>query len=205
MPLPIDELRAQYQLIGRTIDSSLKRMGSKSANHEEEHLILQGTYLFGVRSFEYFLEQQLIHLCHPGTVWGPKVVAGKTRSFVRKLGDSNPNRIKAILTMGASYADYLPIDRTQQKASVLFARGRPFSLLQGNHKEIIKRAHTVRNLIAHESEHAMKQFTKVVCSRYPLPPEKRNASGYLLYEAIKGTPMAKQDLAGLFDAAAFLS
>jgi hypothetical protein len=205
MTQPIDGLRVQYALLGRTIDSSLKRLKLKNAQPDEEALVLQGAYLFGVRAFEYFLESQIIYLCNPNSNWGPKEINGLIRRYVRKISEENPSRVKAMLTMGASYTDYLPYERTERKARVLFARGRPFSLLPATHSEIIKRAHVVRNLIAHESEHSMKQFMKVVCSRYSLRPERRNAAGYLFHEAIKGVPMAKQDLSGLMEAAIFLS
>ncbi len=205
MPDPIDNLRAQYGVLGQTIDSALKRIGTKGADANQEGVVIQGAYLFGVRAFEYFIESQMVHLCNPSTNWGPKLVNGKTRRFVRKVSESNPNRVKTVLLMGSSYADYLPYDRTEKRADALFARGRPFSLLEPKHKEVIKRAFTTRNLIAHESDHSLKAFKKVVCSRYPLTPDRRNAAGYLLHEAIKGLPMAKQDLAGLFDAATFLS
>ncbi len=205
MTLPIDRLKTQYILLGQTIDGSLNRLKSKTPNQEQESLVLQGVYLFGVRAFEFFLESQMVYLCHPLALWGPKVVNGRNRRYVSKLKDANQSRVKAILAMGSSYADYLPYDRTEKRARVLFAAGRPFSLIDQNHGEIIKRAHVVRNLIAHESDHSMRQFQKTVCSRYSLRPDRRNASGYLLHEAIKGVPMAKQDLAGLLDVASFLS
>ena len=192
-------------MLGQTIDSSLSRLKSGTPEYEQESLVLQGVYLFGVRAFEFFLERQMVYLCHPLARWGPKVVNGKTRRYVSKLKDTNESRVKAILAMGSSYADYLPYERTVNRAKVLFAAGRPFSLIDPNHGEMIKRALVVRNLIAHESDHSMRQFQKTVCSRYPLRPDRRNASGYLLHEAIKGVPMAKQDLAGLLDVASFLS
>lgn len=205
MPAPIDDLSAQYILLGKTIDSSFKRMSNRVGDLDEEALVLQGVYLFGVRAFESFLEAQMVHLCHSASAWGPKHVNGKLRQFVRKVSNDSPIRARELLTMGSLYADYLPYDRAIAKAKVLFANGRPFSILEPKHKEIINRSYVVRNLIAHESEYAIKRFKKVVCSRYPLRPDKRNASGYLVHEAIKGLPMVKQDLAGLFEAATFLS
>jgi hypothetical protein len=205
MPDPIDNLRAQYVVLGQTVDSALKRLNGKNPDVAQEGVVVQGAYLFGVRAFEYFIESQMVHLCHPAATWGPKAVGGQTRRFVRKLSDPNANRVKSVLLMGSTYADYLPYDRTEKRAEVLFAKGRPFSLLESKHREVIKRAFTTRNLIAHESDHSLKTFEKVVCSRYPLTADRRNAAGYLLHEAIKGLPMAKQDLAGLLDAATFLS
>lgn len=205
MPDPIDNLRAQYVVLGQTIDSALKRLNSKGGDATQEGVVIQGAYLFGVRAFEYFIESQMIHLCRPDAAWGPKAVNGLDRRYVRKLSDANASRVKSVLLMGSPYADYLPYDRTLKRAEVLFAKGRPFSLLEPKHREVITRAFTTRNLIAHESDHSLKTFKKVICSRYPLRPDRRNAAGYLVHEAIKGLPMAKQDLAGLLDAATFLS
>jgi hypothetical protein len=202
---PIDRLKTQYALIGQTIDNSLARLSSKGAEVDQEGVVIQGAYLFGVRAFEYFIESQMINLCHPDAIWGPKSVNGQNRRYIRKLSDTSAARIKALILMGQPYADYLPYERTLKRAAVLFAKGRPFSLVGAEQKDVINRSFVVRNLIAHESEHSLKRFTSVICARYPLRADRRHAVGYLLYEAQKGTPMAKQDLAGLFSVANFLS
>ena len=202
---PLEILRAQYQTLDATISASIRRLGLKNAEPAQESLVLQGAYLFGVRAFEAFLEGQIVSLCAPNATWGPKQVGGTQKRFIQKVIENNPRRVKALLAMGRSYGDYLPLDRTIDKAQVLFAAGRPFTLLDPSHKEVVKRAHVVRNLIAHDSTYSRRIFVKVVCSRYRLRADQQTAESYLLYEAQKGLPLIKQDLGSLLDVASFLS
>jgi hypothetical protein len=205
MSQPLDQLNQQYYLLGRTIDSSLKRLGFKRAQPKEEALVLQAAYLFGVRAFESFLEGQIVYLCRSDATWGPKTISGKSKRYYRRITDDNPKRIKAIITIGRPYADFLPIEKTLEKARVLFAFGQPFTLLTSDQNDIIKRSQVVRNLIAHESEHSLRQFKRVVCARYPLRKDQQNATSYIVHEQQRGIPMIKQDIAGLLQIAQFLS
>lgn len=204
MSPPLDTLKGQYALLARTVDNAVARIRS-GAQSDEEGLVLQGTYLFGVRAFETFLENQIIHLCGAATSWGPKTIDGRLMRFKRRIKESRPGRVRSLMLMGRNYADFLPIDETIKKATVFFMMGRPFSLLSSEHKELIRRSHVVRNLIAHESQHSIEQFRKVVLARYSLRTDQQNAGGYIIHEKIKGLPMIKQDMAGLYDIASFLS
>lgn len=202
---PLDTLRAQYQTLDATITASIRRLGLKNAQRAQEALVLQGAYLFGVRAFEAFLEARIVSLCATDASWGPKQVGGTQKRFVQKVVEDNPRRVKALLAMGRSYGDYLPIEKTIEKAEVLFAAGRPFTLLDREHKDVIKRAHVVRNFIAHDSSYSRRSFVKVVCSRYRLRADQQTAEADLMYEAQRGLPLSKQDLASLIDVASFLS
>jgi hypothetical protein len=91
--------------------------------------------------------------------------------------------LKDILLQGRSYLDWIPIDRTIERADIYLNGGRPFSELTDGDRSTIKTITMIRHAIAHQGEHAKRVFReKVIGSSALLPVEKRPA-GYLRSQA----------------------
>jgi hypothetical protein len=83
-----------------------------------------------------------------------------------------------ILLQGRKYMDWLPFDRTIDRAKLYMKDGRPFSDLSPADKGMITRIAIIRNAIAHRSDYALIKFQEVIDIQHPLPRE-RTPAGYL--------------------------
>jgi hypothetical protein len=77
------------------------------------------------------------------------------------------------------YLEWLPATRTVERATIFLSRGRPFSDLTDAEKSTLKRYVTIRNALAHDSNHAKRQFRETVIGQRTLPPHERRPAGYL--------------------------
>lgn len=77
------------------------------------------------------------------------------------------------------YLDWLPADRAIERSTIFLSRGRPFSNLTDLEKGTVKRYVTIRNALAHDSNHAKRQFRSKVIGQRALPPHERRPAGYL--------------------------
>jgi hypothetical protein len=84
-----------------------------------------------------------------------------------------------ILYGGRRYVDWLPFDHTEERAKAFLARGRPFSDLNSDDKGHLKGIVVLRNALAHDSGHALRQFRKQMVNPNILPPAQQRPDGYL--------------------------
>lgn len=90
-----------------------------------------------------------------------------------------------IINGANSYTDWMPFHKfTVKRASGFFAGGLPFEKVNKADRKILEEASTLRNAIAHGSEHALRQFERVFTidpstRRYIIPPKQRNPASYL--------------------------
>lgn len=92
----------------------------------------------------------------------------KTLKIAREivLGDNN-------------YCDWLPYERTRNRAIIFFRGGRPFSLLTDNDELHIERCLAIRNAIAHQGDHSQRKFERKVLSSLSLQPRERRPKTFL--------------------------
>jgi len=134
--------------------------------------IYKGLYLDAVCSFEHFLEDLFIGLLtgrfkHPSSNIVPRV-AFKSSKVARD-----------IVSGGHNYVDWLPYNHTQQRANAFFRNGLPFTLLEPRDRQIIDQICCIRNAIAHQSNHAKKQFNDKVIGAIPISPRDRTPAAFL--------------------------
>ena len=69
------------------------------------------------------------------------------------------HRVASEVVRGANrFVDWLPYDRTLQRAEVFFRGGRPFTSLTWQEKKELEDSTAIRNALAHESSVALKRF-----------------------------------------------
>lgn len=108
---------------------------------------------------------------------------------VRPLVDVRSELVaRAIVVGGRSYADWLPLERhTVPRAQAFLSQGKPFSEVPRADIRTLDRVSIVRNALAHESSHALRQFRKAFTRDRPIPPDQRSPAGYLRGQHALGT------------------
>lgn len=86
---------------------------------------------------------------------------------------------KEIVFAGRPYVDWVPYDRTIERAKLFFSGAHPFVDLDENDKATIKQATIIRNVIAHQGAYARSEFTKKVIANLLLTPRERTPAGFL--------------------------
>jgi hypothetical protein len=84
------------------------------------------------------------------------------------------------------YADWLPITKTERRAPIYLAGGRPFDRLNSVDKEVLQRMQWIRNAVAHRSAHATRVFRRQLIDGKGIPPRQRSPAGYLRGEHAPG-------------------
>lgn len=84
-----------------------------------------------------------------------------------------------LLASRRGFIDWLPIERTQERARLYFRDGRPFSDIASNRIEVIRRMVYIRNASAHGSDYAKSLFMTRCVEGKGLPTVEKTPSGYL--------------------------
>jgi hypothetical protein len=99
--------------------------------------------------------------------------------FRRKIEFKSPSVAREALYDGKSYLDLFPINHMERKATIFFTSGLPFTSLSKADKKDIEFYLAIRNLIAHKSIGAEKQFQRILVTRATLPPSQHTAARFL--------------------------
>lgn len=135
-------------------------------------LAYEMAFLSGFVAFERFIEEQFLFL-----LLGKPLSTG--RKAPRRIAPVSESIARSIVYGGRSYVDWMPYERTSQRAEVFFREGYPFKRIDAADKQIIERMGAIRNAIAHQSAHAQKRFVEVVSTVLVLRPKERRPSVYL--------------------------
>ena len=166
---------------------------------------LQGLYLLAVRSFETFLEDQIIGLACREVKWASRIHNGTRVRWTNRLHEHRKQIVKTVIMRERTYVDYLPYERTVDVANVLFHGGRPFTLLPQASRISLIRCQRVRNYIAHESEFSYEKFIASYELIKPLRVANPKALHYLDDQIRAGVTFFEHDLAELVSISQFLS
>lgn len=166
---------------------------------------VQGLYLIGVRSFEAFLEDQIHALATKKEKWQSRHVGGSRVVCYNRLMEQRPELVRLLILAGKEYTDYLPYERTEKIAELLFRGGKPFTLLTGNDKTTLRRCQRVRNYIAHPSKSARAKFMTDYKLIKPIRIAKPTPSHYLEDQIRVGVTFFEHDLSQLAAISNFLS
>ena len=193
---------------GMVIVSRRRVLLTLSSNRDDARArdyVIQGLYLVGVRSFENFIEGQIVGLATGKLSWKPRVIGPARCNCTTRFNEKRLSFANELIFAGKEYADYLPYQRTTSIAKRIFVSGRPFSLLGDNEKSTINRCIKVRHYIAHNSDHAARDFVKTVTAIKKFRVKKPSVTHYLNENIRSGVSFFEHDLATLVSAAKFLS
>jgi len=135
-------------------------------------VVYESLFLRSVTGFEVFLQDQFIDILK-GNARYPR-----TRVSVLITAKTN-DALMSILLQGGRYMTWLPFSNTEDRAKLYLKEGRPFTDLTNGDKSMIGTITTTRNAIAHKSEHAMREFNRIVIGAQALLPRERSPAGYL--------------------------
>lgn len=172
MPGPLDRFhrtlrnlnvtRIRMELLYRRGDIVLRDLDS----------IYESLFLRSVTSFELFLEELFI-----GVLRGK--VAHSSCVVERRMHAKSDKALMEIILQGGDYLDWLPFNKTEDRAKIYLEGGRPFSLISDGDRSQIKCVSTIRNAIAHTSSYALRKFQNQVVGQQKVLPHERKPAGFL--------------------------
>jgi hypothetical protein len=124
--------------------------------------------------FESFLEELFF-----GLLLENKLTSSQ-KDVVPKIKFRSYQIAKDVIGSGKIYLDWMPYNKTAERAEIFFRRGRPFTNLTDNEKETIAKCYALRNVIAHKSDHSKEKFKKNVINKTAsLLPREKTPTGFL--------------------------
>lgn len=204
---PADEFRSTVSnlLAGRDVLNAELLGKSRDAQRARAYS-LQGLYLVGVRSFETFLEDQVLSLASGKVTWASRNGHhGNRLRWEKRLREERLEMVKSIILRGDDYVDFLPYERTIKLSELLFKGGRPFSELPADDRVSLVRCQRVRNYIAHESKFAYGRFMRSYQQVKPIRIQTPKPIHYLDDQIRAGVTMFEHDLTQLLTISRFLS
>ncbi len=133
-------------------------------------LVYEGLYLDCMTSFESSIEHIFLQLL-TGHI--------TLREVTARVNFKSGIVARDVLLGGEKkYVDWLPYDKTENRAKAYFRGGLPFSKFTNIEKRTIDDMLIIRNAIAHESAHSYNRFQKFI-SVLPLTPREKSPAGFL--------------------------
>ncbi len=137
------------------------------------HSVYEALFIRSVTGFETFLQDQFL------AIMNGSVAYKKHRKVAARMTAISSAALVEILLQGRSYVTWLPYDQTVNRAYVYMKEGKPFSDVSEADRLTIKKITTIRNAIAHQSQHAISEFEKKVIAGIPLLPQEKKPAGFL--------------------------
>lgn len=166
-----DLVREKHALL----EATEGRMAGHALEVEALDHLHESTFLEVVTRFEAFLEDLFYEVA-----LGTSSIF-KTGAIGAVAGVHSRDDLEATLFSSSNldYLNWLPIDRTIDRAAVLLRDGRPFSRLdrRGSERALLTEVSKIRNAVAHRSGTAWTNFGKLVPGN--LPAARRHPAGLL--------------------------
>lgn len=177
MAQPISHVASEVMSRSRGLDQYVTRAEAAYSSGALTLTDLERVYAGAWLSYIRFLERS-IERAFLGLLMGR---FASSLAGVRPLVSMESERVaRAVVNGGRSYADWLPFDQyTKPRARAFFSRGLPFTLLSTQDRAVLRRAHSIRNAIAHESAAALRHFQAECVQDLGLPPRQQRPPGYL--------------------------
>ena len=177
MPNPAERLADDVASRARGLSQYVARMerlyGSRTLSKSDVTRVNAGAFL----AFQTYVERSLERL-FLGALMGRYEFAATS---VRPLVDIRSERTaRAVVSGGKRYVDWLPLnDEIDRRAKAFLSGGRPFASVSSGDRATLSRMLVIRNALAHESSHAMRQFRRTFTEGKALPPDQLTPAGYL--------------------------
>jgi len=101
---------------------------------------------------------------------------------------------REIVHQKKDYLDWLPFNRTEDRAVAFLRGGRPFTALDDGDRSRLKIMLVIRHSIAHRGRHAQEQFREKVLGSLPLTPRERSPAGFLRSQYRISPPQTRLEL-----------
>ncbi len=135
--------------------------------------VYDGLFLGLFTDFEQLLEELFW-----GLLGGKITIDGHKINEIRKVKISPRSEINSVILGGQRYLDWLPYEKTIERAKIFFHDGIPFTNLDSDQKNNLRYYHRIRNAIAHKSPKSQADFNKII-QNLPLLSSPRTPAGYL--------------------------
>ncbi len=178
MPRPSSTLADELASRFRGLEGTRRRVEglalSGGVSRYDVERVYEALFLSYFSLFEVFIEDLFIGLL----VEGRGLIA--TRPGVRPRARISSHRVaRDLVSNNRGYVEWLPYNRTEERAEVYFTGGRPFSALAAGQKSDIQTCGRIRNAIAHRSRYAKQVFETKVLVGLILHPRERTPAGFL--------------------------
>lgn len=176
MPSPADRLSSQFSGHLQYLEYTRAKMERLFAKgdivNRDINQVYSGLYLEVITSFERFIENLFI-----GLLSGTHTV--NARTVVPLIAFRSKRAVGPIVFRERSYLDWLPYDRTKERAKQFFQSGVPFSCLADPDEQLIQQCMFIRNAIVHNSKYALERFELHVLGNQNLMSWEKKPAGYL--------------------------
>ncbi|MDJ0508585.1 MAG: hypothetical protein QNJ64_04920 [Crocosphaera sp.] len=135
--------------------------------------VYDGLFLGLFTDFEQLLEELFW-----GLLGGKITIDGHKINEIRKVKISPRSEINSVILGGQRYLDWLPYEKTIERAKIFFHDGVPFTNIDSDQKNNLRYYHRIRNAIAHKSPKSQAYFNKII-QNLPLLSSPRTPAGYL--------------------------
>jgi hypothetical protein len=146
--------------------------------------VYESLFLRAVVGFEQFCEVLFL-----------EILKGRIRysgsRVVPRITHNSVGAMREVLLQGKPYLDWLPYESTEKRAKWYLNGGRPFTNLDDAERSTIKTIQTIRNAIAHSSDHALRKFRQSVIGNQSLLPRERTPAGFLRSQ-LTNAPMQRR-------------
>lgn len=167
-----DEIASRARGLNGYVGRIEKVRAARSLSDSDVNRAYAGAFLAFHVAVEHSLERLFL-----GTVMGRFTYA--SRSVIPLVSIRSEVVARAIVKGDRKYIDWLPYHLTASRADAFLSGGRPFADLRKTDTAALERLTVMRNAIAHDSAHALKQFRAQFVAGRPLPGSQRSAAGYL--------------------------
>ena len=156
LPKPADAIYTEVAIRAKQIDAymvCMERLFARGLMSEKDLLLAYGGTILTFQAFtESAIEKLFLGL-----------VAGRLQHRDRRVRSLVQIRsaiiVRRVVFGGRSYADWLPYDQyTIPRAKAFFSAGRPFSDLARSQRTHLDDMTILRNVLAHQSNHAENRF-----------------------------------------------
>lgn len=149
------------------------------------HSVYEAMFIRAVTSFEVFLQDQFI------AIMNGNVTYQKVRGVSVRMKAMPSSALPEILLQGRPYLTWLPYEHTDKRALIYLKEGKPFSDILKPERDTMDGITLIRNAIAHQSAHAIKQFENKVLAGLVLLPQEKTPAGFLR-SVLRAAPLQRR-------------
>ena len=174
-PNPLSAFALEYTASVKSLEATRSKVEDlllrKEVTIEDVEQVYAGLFLNAFTEFEALIEDVFLSILE-GTH------ASNIPSTKRRV-EIVPNSLtREVLFEGRNYLDWLPLDKTTERAVRFLNNGEPFSKFDDKEKFLINRLHHIRNAVAHKSDAAKKKF-EVCIQHFSLLQKEKTPTGFL--------------------------
>jgi hypothetical protein len=143
------------------------------------HSMYESLLISAVTGFESFLDSLFFGILE-------KKIKYRKRKVALLVKVQSSAGLRNILLGGDKYLAWLPYQKTKERAKLCLGEGYPFTQLDNGKESTLRTILTIRNAIAHVSDHSMSEFRKLINTQ-PLLKGERKPAAYLRSKLRRGS------------------